>query len=467
MKKILWGSSTNAQQYEGGWDEDGKGKSISDVRTLLHNYSNFHVASDGYHRYKEDIELFHQMGFSIYRFSISWTRIFPNGDDKAPNPKGLAYYDHVVDQLIADGIAPVATLYAYDLPLSLLERFGGWTSRQTVAAYKNYVDTIFEHFKGRIKFYVPFNEPNLYHVDSEYIAGNKNLSTQELWQGEHHLAIAYAHACNDLHNIDSTAKIGPNCAFMVNYPLTPDPKVVAGAQKSMYLTNYAYLDIYVHGYYPKFFLNHLKELGVSLDIRPGDMQLLKNAKPDFISSTYYATYVSDISKQLANNNETKNNDFEFQGGLVQRNNGTPNPYTKETEWGWIIDPLGFYYQLMDISERYHLPILILENGIAHTEKLNENHKIVDDYRISYLRDHIEQLKHAINDGVDVIGYLTWSAIDLHSTREGFIKRYGFIYVDRDEHDLKTLKRYKKKSFYWYKQVIESNGDDLTDNKIDY
>lgn len=467
MKKILWGSSTNAQQYEGGWDEDGKGESISDVRVLPHHYSNFHVASDGYHRYAEDIKLYQEMGFSIYRFSIAWTRIFPNGDDQTPNLSGLTYYDHVVDELIAAGITPVATLYAYDLPLSLLERFGGWTSRKTVSAYQKYVDTIFEHFKGRIKFYVPFNEPNLYHVDAEYIAGNKDLTIQELWQGEHHLAVAYANACIDLHHIDPSAKIGPNCAFMVNYPKSADPKEVASAQRAMYLTDYAYLDIYVHGYYPQFFLNHLETLGVVLDIQPGDMQLLRDAKPDFISSTYYATYVSDVSSQLANQNDVKPKSYTFQGGLVQRNNGTPNPYTKETQWGWIIDPLGFYYQLMDIYERYHLPILILENGIAHTEELDKNNKVVDDYRIDYLRDHIKQLKRAIHDGVDVIGYLTWSAIDLHSTREGFIKRYGFIYVDREEHDLKTLKRYPKKSFYWYQQVTATNGEDLSDDKISY
>lgn len=466
MEKILWGSSTNAQQYEGAWNEDGKGKSIADVRVLPHNYSNFHIASDGYHRYQEDIALYKKMGFSIYRFSIAWSRIFPNGDDETPNIKGLEYYDNVVNALIKANITPVATLYAYDLPVSLLDRFGGWTSRKTIDTYQHYVDTIFEHFKNRIKFYVPFNEPNLYHVDAEYIAGNKHLSTQELWQGEHHLALAYAHACIDCHRIDPSAKIGPNCAFMVNYPSSADPKSVASAQQNMYLTDYAYLDLYVHGYYPKFFLNHLAEQNVKLQINPGDMDLLKNAQPDFISSTYYATYISG-SSYAADDKVIKNKSFEFQGGLVQRNDSTPNPFTSETEWGWAIDPLGFYYQLMDIHERYQLPILILENGMAHTEQMDEHHKVYDDYRIDYLREHIKQLKRAINDGVDIIGYLTWSAIDLHSTREGFIKRYGFIYVDREEHNLRTLKRYPKKSFYWYKQVIASNGEDLSDNKIEY
>lgn len=489
MKQILWGSSTNAQQYEGGVHEGGKGTSIADVRVLadkvgnvakkgdeIQHYrgssdaeitstlSNFDVASDGYHRYKEDIDLYAEMGFTIYRFSISWSRIFPNGDDAEPNSEGLAYYDHVVDYLIKKGIAPVATLYAYDLPLSLLDRFGGWTSRVTIEAYVKYVCTIFEHFKGRIKFYVPFNEPNLFHVDSEYIAGNKGLKGDELWQAEHHLTVAYASACIACHKIDPDAKIGPNSAYGVSYPKSTAPADVAEWQKENYLTNLAYYDVYVRGAYPQYFLNWLDGQGIHLDITDLDRETISNAHPDYVSCTYYSSSI--VAANGSQDPTVERPSKEFQGATVQRNFSYKDPDRPETEWGWTIDAPGFYTQLMDIYERYQLPILILENGIAHTEQLDANNKVNDDYRVKYLADHIAQLKRAIADGVDVIGYLTWSAIDLHSTREGFVKRYGFIYVDRDEHDLKTLNRYPKKSFYWYKRVIASNGEDLSID-VDY
>ena len=465
MKKILWGSSTNAQQYEGGVHEGGKGKSIADVRVLSNNYSNFDVASDGYHRYAEDIDLYAKMGFSIYRFSISWTRIFPNGDDAEPNQAGLEYYDKVVDYLIKKGITPVATLYAYDLPESLLDRYEGWVSRKTIDAYVRYVSTIFKHFEGRIKYYVPFNEPNLFHVDSEYIAGNKGLTGNKLWNAEHHLTVAYASACIACHELDPSAKIGPNSAYGVNYPKSTSPADVAKWQETNYTTNLAYYDVYVRGAYPKFFLNWLRQKGVELDITAKDKYIIANAHPDYVSCTYY---MSNIVAANGDQDPTVSRPSkEFQGAIVQRNSTYKDPDRPENEWGWTIDAPAFYSQLMDIYERYQLPILILEHGIAHTEQLDENNTVNDDYRIDYLADHIAQMKKAIADGVDIIGYLTWSAIDLHSTREGFVKRYGFIYVDRDEHDLKTLNRYPKKSFYWYKQVTASNGDDLSKDKIDY
>ncbi|MFT8812174.1 glycoside hydrolase family 1 protein [Oenococcus sp.] len=464
MKKILWGSSTNAQQYEGAWNEDGKGKSIADVRELANGFSDFHVGSDGYHRYKEDIDLYAEMGFTIYRFSIAWTRIFPNGDDTVPNEKGIAYYDNVVDYLIEKGIQPVATLYAYDLPLSLLERFGGWTSRNTVTAYEKYVSFIFEHFKGRIKFYVPFNEPNLFHVDSEYIAGNKNLSDRDLWQAEHYLTLAYAKACIACHRIDPSAQIGPNSAYMQFYPASLAPDDIAEWQHSLYFNNLVYLDVYVKGKYPEYFLAYLKDHDWLPKMTPEDLETIKNAKPDNISCTYYMSNVVAKNNGLTSTlSQNKSNAAikHFQGAIVQRNNSPKNPNLDETEWGWTIDPNGFYYQLMDIYERYHLPILVLENGIAHTEEPDAKGEINDEYRIDYLRDHIQELKRAVHDGVKIIGYLTWSAIDLHSTREGFVKRYGFIYVNRTEHDLLDLRRVPKKSFYWYKKVIASNADDLS------
>jgi len=464
-KNFMWGSSTNAQQFEGAWDADSKGVSMADNRILKNGYSNFKVASDHYNRLEEDLDLYQEMGFSIYRFSISWTRIFPNGDDNTPNQKGLEFYDRMVDGLIKRGIAPVATLYAYDLPQALLDKYNGFADRRCIDAYINYVITIFKHFKGRIKFYTPFNEPNLFHGDQEYIAGNKDLSDKETWQTEHHLTLAYARCVNACHEIDPEAKIGPNCACMITYPATCNPQDVKAAQREMYLTNWAYLDTYCRGGYPQYFLNYLEEKGVLPEMSPGDIELIASVKPDLISTTYYSSGVTS-SIPLDTPLKAAPVPKEIQEALVQYRPGNLNPYCDETEWGWIIDPDGFYYQLMELNHRYQLPILILENGMGATEELGTDNKVHDDYRISYLSRHIECMKEAVADGVNLIAYLTWSAHDLHSTREGFVKRYGFIYVDRYEHTLRTLNRYKKKSFHWYKKVIATNGDDL-ENDVEY
>lgn len=461
---FMWGSSTNAQQFEGGYNLDGKGLSISDTRILKNGYSDFHVASDHYHRMEEDLDLYQEMGFNIYRFSIAWTRIFPTGEEETPNEKGLAFYDRMVDGLIERGITPVATLYAYDLPQVLLDKYRGFLDRRVIDLYIKYVTAIFKRFKGRIKFYTPFNEPNLFHMDQEYIAGNKDLTDKETWQVEHHLTLAYARCVNACHEIDPDAKIGPNCACMVGYPASCNPKDVRGALKEMYMTNWAYLDIYCRGAYPKYFINYLESIGCMPKMEPGDKELIASVKPDIISTTYYSTKVFSALKSEKPLKEAPAPKT-VQEALVQYRSGNLNQYCDETEWGWIIDPDGFYYQLMELYHRYQLPILILENGMGATEELDEDNKVHDDYRIDYLKRHIEVMKEAVADGVNLLGYLTWSATDLHSTREGFVKRYGFVYVDRYEHTLKTLNRYKKKSFYWYKKVIASNGENLENDVV--
>lgn len=473
MKQILWGSSTNAQQYEGGWNEGGKGVSIADMRVLKNGFSNFKIASDHYHRVDEDLDLFKELGFTIYRFSIAWTRIFPTGEESEPNQEGLKFYDYMVDGLIKRGIIPVATLYAYDMPQVLADKYKGFLDRKVIDYYVKYVSTIFKHFKGRIKYYTPFNEPNLFLVDSEYIMGVMNLTDKEKWQAEHHITLAYVRSVNACHELDPDAKIGPNSATQIFYPDSCNPKVVRQTLYEMYIINWAYLDVYVRGYYPKYFLNYLESMDCLPVFENGDLELIASVKPDLISTTYYATRVvksgdKEIRSGLGLNEKDARapEPQEVQEAIVQYKADHLNPYTSETEWGWIIDPDGFYYQLMDIYHRYQLPILILENGMGATEKLDENGKVYDDYRIDYLGKHIEAMKQAIEDGVDVVGYLTWSAIDLHSTREGFVKRYGFIYVDRYEHSLRTLNRYKKKSFNWYQRVIATNGSNLN-NDIDY
>lgn len=469
LKKLpdtfLWGSSTNAQQFEGAWNEDGKGVSISDTRVLKNGYSNFHVASDHYHHLEEDLDLYQEMGFTIYRFSIAWTRIFPTGEEEQPNALGLAFYDRMVDGLIARGILPVATLYAYDLPQALSDCYRGFLDRKVIDLYIRYVSVIFAHFKGRIKFYTPFNEPNLFHNDQEYIMGDANLTPKETWQVEHHLTLAYARCVNACHAIDPEAKIGPNCATGVAYPATCAPADARRAQRVMYMLSWAYLDIYCRGHYPVYFMNYLEEIDCVPDMEPQDLELIASAKPDLISTTYYQTFVVRAEKSDDTLKEAPEPKF-FQEALVQYRAGNLNPFCEETEWGWIIDPDGFYQQLMEVYHRYQLPILILENGMGATEEPDADNKIHDDYRIDYLAKHIACMKEAVADGVELLGYLTWSAHDVHSTREGFVKRYGFIYVDRFEHTIRSLKRFPKKSFYWYQKVIKTNGEDL-ENDIKY
>lgn len=464
-KSFMWGSSTNAQQFEGAWDVDNKGVSISDARILKNGYSNFHIASDHYHHLEEDLDLYQEIGFTIYRFSISWTRIYPTGEEETPNQKGLEFYDRMVDGLIKRGITPVATLYAYDLPQILQDKYGGFMDRKVIDLYEKYVRTIFEYFKGRIQYYTPFNEPNLFPQEPEYSMGAVNLTEKQKWQYEHHLTLAYARCVNACHEIDPNAKIGPNCATGVVYPATCNPKDVRKAQKQMYIMNWAYLDTYCRGAYPQYFLNYLEEIDCMPVITDEDKALIASVKPDLISTTYYSTSVvrDDESGEVLKEAPAPR---EVQEALVQYRSGNLNPYCEETEWGWIIDPDGFYYQLTEINHRYQLPILILENGMGATEEIDENNKVYDDYRINYLARHIECMKEAVADGVNLLGYLTWSAHDLHSTREGFVKRYGFIYVDRYEHTIKSMKRYPKKSFYWYKKVIQSHGEDLK-NDINY
>lgn len=462
---FMWGSSTNAQQFEGAWDVDGKGVSISDTRVLNNGYSNFHMASDHYHHLEEDLDLYQEMGFTIYRFSIAWTRIYPTGEDVKPNQKGLEFYDRIVDGLIKRGIKPVATLYAYDLPQNLQDKYGGFLDRKVIDLYEKYVRTIFDYFKGRIEYYTPFNEPNLFPQEPEYSMGAIGLTEKQKWQYEHHLTLAYARCVNACHEIDLSAKIGPNCATGVIYPATCNPKDVRKAQRQMYIMNWAYLDTYCRGAYPQYFLNYLEEIDCMPVITEEDKVLIASVKPDLISTTYYSTSVvrADEEGEVL---KTAPAPKEVQEALVQYRGGNLNPYCDETEWGWIIDPDGFYYQLTEINHRYQLPIIILENGMGATEEIDENNKVYDDYRIHYLARHIECMKEAVADGVNLLGYLTWSAHDLHSTREGFVKRYGFIYVDRYEHTIKSMKRYPKKSFYWYKKVIGSHGEDLK-NDIHY
>lgn len=445
-KNFLWGSSTNAQQFEGAYNEGGKGLSIADVRNGFFTgdeeeseigcFDSFKTASDHYHHLEEDIDLLGEMGFGIYRFSMAWSRIFPNGDDETPNQEGLDFYERMITLLEKHHIKVVCTLYAYDLPLALVNKYQGFLSREVVEAYCRYVDTVSKYFKGRIHYYVPFNEQNTMLWIPKYCAGVEPQNAEERFRLDHHLNLSYAKAVRIIHENDSDAKVGGNICNTCNYPATCNPRDVEAADTANF-KSYAYADVFCRGQYPKYYLNSFGTVDFDSIILPGDMEEIALVKPDFLSLTYYMSNVCSGEKG---------------SGDTLLNTRMRNKYLKTTEWGWFIDPYGFYHYLMDFYHRYQMPILVLENGLGHTDNLTADYTIHDDYRIDYLKNHIEWMEKAIENGVEMIGYCTWSAIDLYSTHEGFEKRYGFVYVDKY-----TLKRYKKDSFYWYKNLITNNG----------
>ncbi|MEY8355861.1 glycoside hydrolase family 1 protein, partial [Lachnospiraceae bacterium 54-53] len=441
---FLWGSSTNAQQFEGAWNEGGKGLSIADVRKIPDmpdeaDFDKFKTASDHYHHMEEDIALYGEMGFKAYRFTISWPRIFPNGNDEKPNEEGLLFYERMLTELERYKITPVVTLYAYDLPLHLLEEYNGWMSRQCVTDYLRYAETVVTRFKGRIKYYIPFNEQNFLLMDSEYMTGYKAKNALEVFRMEHHFNLAYAKVTGMIHQLDKNARVGGNLGTTCLYPKTCNPADVEACDKLLYRMFYDFGDIYFRKVYTARYMKHVEEYDISEILFDGDAAIIAASEPDFISTTYY--FSSGISSD--------------ENLLEKPMNGlkSGNPYCESNEWGWSVDPYGFKHYLTDLYHRYRMPILILENGLGHRDVL-ENGLVQDDYRIDYLKKHILRMEEAIDEGVEIIGYLTWSATDLYSTREGFEKRYGFVYVDQNSPD---MKRYPKKSFYWYKNVITTNG----------
>lgn len=443
-QKIFWGSSTNAQQFEGGYDQGGKGLTIADVRDIKmdtltdSNFDKFKVASDHYHHLEEDIAYYGEMGMQIYRFTMAWARIFPNGDDISPNQEGLDFYDRMLTELEKYNIVPVCTLYAYDLPLALLKKYNGWMDRRCIDAYLNYVKTVVTYFKGRIKYYIPFNEQNFLFMDSEYMTGYKAKNDREVFQLEHHFNLAYARATVLIHQCDPDARTGGNVGNSCFYPMTCNPQDVKACDDIYYRSALNFADVYFRGIYTKRYLNLYKDTDISGIIKTGDLDFIEASEADFFSTTYYmSSPVSASSGSHDNINVIKGE----------------NPYTKQTDWGWNIDPYGFCHMLEEFHHRYHLPIIIMENGIGAYDTVESNGSIHDDYRIEYLKNHIESMANAVDNGVNVEAYMTWSATDLYSTREGLVKRYGFVYVDAN-----TLERKKKKSFDWYKKVIAANGD---------
>ena len=451
---FLWGGATAANQIEGAYAEDGKGLSVQDVlpggvvkpASAGPTPDNLKLeAIDFYHRYQEDIALFAEMGFKVFRLSIAWSRIFPRGDEAEPNAAGLAFYDRVIDELLAHNIVPLVTLSHYELPLHLAQEYGGWTSRKLIGFYENFTRTVFEHFRGRVQYWLTFNEINSI-LHFPILAGIMNTTDkQDLYQAIHHELVASARVTKITHEVDATNKIGCMILAMPRYPLTPNPDDVWAALDAAH-DDFTFGDVHCRGTYPGYFLRKLREAGIELDITEQDRIDLRNTV-DFVSFSYYMSVC-----------ESATDTTRGPGNLI---GGVPNPTLAASQWGWQIDPVGLRIILNEYWDRWQKPLFIVENGLGARDKLVDG-TVADDYRISYMNDHLVQVGEALSDGVEVLGYTSWGCIDLVSMSTAEMsKRYGFIYVDRNDDGSGTLQRYRKKSFYWYKDVIASNGATLT------
>ncbi|AUF83204.1 glycoside hydrolase family 1 protein [Mesoplasma syrphidae] len=460
---FLWGASSSAYQCEGGWNQDGKGMSVQDLHEGTAEISDFKVTSDFYNRYKEDIAMMKAMGFKSYRFSISWTRIIPNGDGEI-NQSGIDFYNKVIDELLDANIEPIITMYHFDLPLELQKK-GGWLNRDvTVPAFMKFAKAIFKAYGKKVKYWLTINELNLLVLmnmfGQDFLSPtDKKYTIGEAFQIGHHLFIAQALAMKELHETFPKCLIGPAPNISSVYPASSKPEDVLAAQTAAVFRSWYWLDAPVRGEHNPIVIKWLDELGFNLEIRDGDDEILKAAKPDFVAFNYYST----MTVKAWNNESTTSKKSDQQQGLGIPNMfmDAKNEHLGKTEFGWSIDPVGFRVTSREIFERYRLPMLLTENGIGVREELNSDMTVNDDYRIEWYKDHIIEMRKAISEGMEFIGFNPWSAMDLVSTHEGFQKRYGFIFVNRDEKDLRDLKRYRKKSSYWYEELIKNNGNNIT------
>ena len=466
---FLWGGATAANQCEGAYDVDGRGLANVDLSPVgedrqaiitgkmkMFDFDDEHFypakhSIDMYHRYKEDIALFAEMGFKVYRFSIAWTRIFPKGDENEPNEAGLKFYENLIDECLKYGIEPLITITHFDFPMHLVHEYGGWKNRKIIDFYQNLVRAIFTRFKGKVKYYLTFNEINVI-LEAPFMGAGLYLGDEEnpkkaMYQAIHHELVASALATKIAHEIDTDAKIGCMLASTPHYPFSSNPEDIFAAQRVNW-DNYFFIDVQSRGYYPTYKLKELERANLMPEMENGDLDILRENTVDFISFSYYTTRT------------VKSTGFDKNGNITYE--VVENPYLDRTDWGWEIDPLAFRTTLNNLWDKYQKPLFVVENGLGVVDEADENGYVEDDYRINYLRDHIKQMKDAVElDGVNLLGYTTWGPIDLVSAGTGEMKkRYGFIYVDRDNYGNGTLKRTKKKSFDWYKKVIASNGEDL-------
>ena len=452
-KNFLWGGAISANQAEGAYNIDGKGLSTADVSPNgvvfppklpfdSNIYNPFHIGIDFYHNYKEDIKLLAELGINCFRTSIAWTRIFPTGTEDIPNEKGLEFYDKLFDELFKYNINPFITISHYEMPLYLVEKFGGWKNRKLIDFFCKFAETIFNRYKDKVKYWLTFNELNFTLSIPFTGAGILEEDDKSKYQALHHQLVASAMAVKLCHDIIKDSKIGCMISYSPIYPDTPNPEdVFACLQEQKKLTLCP--DVQVKGEYPFYIKKLFEELGISVD--KNDYEIIKNTV-DFIGFSYYSSKVisADTSKkQLVSGNMQK---------------GVRNNYLKTSEWGWQIDPLGLRITLNNLYDRYRKPLFIVENGLGALDNLTEDIKVHDNYRIEYIKEHLLEVYNAIEDGVDLLGYLSWGPIDIISASTAEMsKRYGYIYVDKDNEGKGSLKRIKKDSFYWYSEVIKTNG----------
>ncbi len=469
-KDFLWGGATAANQCEGGYLEGGRGLANVDItphgknrfpvmlgldHSLDFHEGEFYPAKEGidfYHHYQEDIKLFGEMGFKTYRMSIAWSRIYPLGDEEKPNEEGLKFYENIFKECHKYGIEPLVTITHFDCPIHLIKEYGGWKNRKLIEFYERLCRTLFTRFKGQVKYWLTFNEINMIlhlpFMGAGLLIEDEEKALKDKYQAIHHELIASALATKIAHEIDPDNKIGCMLAAGNTYPYTCNPDDVWKSIQSD-REGYFFIDVQARGYYPRYAVKQMEREATMPIMEEGDKELLAANTVDFISFSYYSSRCTSADPDM--NKQTEGNVFAT----------LKNPYLKASEWGWQIDPLGLRITLNSIYDRYQKPLFIVENGLGAKDELVDN-TVEDDYRIDYLRQHIQAMKDAIDiDGVELWGYTTWGCIDLVSASTGEMsKRYGFIYVDRDDQGNGTNKRYKKKSFDWYKKVIASNGEDL-------
>jgi 6-phospho-beta-glucosidase len=478
-KDFLWGSASAAYQIEGGWNEGGKSPSVWDefveIPGKTFKGTTGKVAVDHYHRFEEDIQLMAELGLKTYRFSIAWSRIYPNSMDEV-NEEGIQFYQNIIDLLVKNDIQPMVTVFHWDLPAYLQEAYRGWENRQIVEDFEKYVVTLFERFGEKVKYWITLNEQNVFTrsgwLNGEHPPGLEN-ETKTHYQVNHHAFLAHARAVERFHEIIPDGMVGPSFNFHPSYTAESRPEDYLAKQHFDYMNNYWWLDVYGYGRYPKLAMKYLKERNEHPEIADGDMELLESAasKIDFIGVNYYRTDTVAYNPKdgiTSSGKETRSGEkgtSEIKGipGLYK----TPlNPHLSTTDWDWTIDPIGLRVACREITSRYDLPIIISENGLGAFDKLEEDNSIKDTYRIEYLRDHLKEVKKAIDEGSEVLAYCSWSFTDLLSWLNGYQKRYGLVYIDQSEdNENPTLDRYKKDSYYWYQEVIDSDGKTLWDNEV--
>lgn len=481
-ENFLWGGATAANQYEGGWNLGGRGPSTSDAvtggslgtprmvtyetrdgkkgnceagdslpygakgRIDSNCYYPSHEATDFYHHYKEDIALFAKMGFKCFRMSVSWSRICPDGTDRL-NEEGLRFYDLVIDELLRNGIEPVITINHYDIPMFLADEFDGWSDRRVIDYYLFLCEILFVRYRRKVKYWLTFNEINYMHQWGKN--GVHNMDDQHKYQAAHHVFVASAKAVELGHRINPDFKIGMMIAYIPSYPISSRPEDVMAAMEFSREQEF-YMDVQVRGYYPSFQLKAFERAGISIAKEAEDDVVIQKGTVDFIGFSYYMSTVAAADKK----------ELSYTDGNQLL--AAKNPYLEVSDWGWTIDPMGLRISLCQIYERYHKPLFVVENGIGAADQIDEDGYIQDDYRINYFKEHIQAMKEAIElDGVELMGYTPWGCIDLVSAGTGEMKkRYGFIYVDKNDKGKGTLNRIPKKSFSWYQQVIATNGEKL-------